>query len=324
MSRLTSDVDSVYRFVGMGFIWIGGGVMGFLGGLIAMVYIHPLLAAASLAFMPALLYVVLRFSGSVSPQFRGIREQQAQMSAVLQESISGVRVIRAFAREEHEIARFDRENRENNSRQVRIGKTIAYHANYMNFLTAIGPAVTLLVGGRLVLAGDLSLGSLAAMGLYLTQITMPVRMLGFVVAMCQMAMASGKRIFEILDSRSDIDEDPGARPLPPVRGAVRFENVSFERDGRRILDSIDLEVKPGEIVAILGPTGSGKSSLVNLIPRFYDPSSGAVLIDGLDVRKVTLDSLRRQVAVVSQDVFLFSTSIRENISYGRPGAPSRT
>ncbi|NPV69345.1 MAG: ABC transporter ATP-binding protein [Firmicutes bacterium] len=321
MSRLTGDVDSIYRFVGMGFIWIGGGVLGFAGGLMAMVYIHPTLAAASLAFMPVLLYTVLRFSGSVRPQFGGIREQQAQMNAVLQESISGVRVVRAFAREEHEIGRFDRENRENYVRQVRLGRTLSYYANYMNFLSAIGPAVTLLVGGSIVLAGKLSLGSLAAMGLYLSQITMPVRMFGFVIAMYQMAMASGKRIFDILDTRSDIVDAPGATPLPPVRGSVRVENVTFEREGKRILDSIDLDVAPGEIVAILGPTGSGKSSLVNLIPRFYDPSSGRVLIDGHDIKKVTVDSLRRQVAVVSQDVFLFSTSIRENISYGRPGAP---
>ncbi|MGE5542932.1 MAG: ABC transporter ATP-binding protein [Bacillota bacterium] len=321
MSRLTTDVDSIHRFLGMGFIWVAGGVLGFLGGVAAMVYLSPALTVASLVFLPPLVRDAMRFSRKTRPMFKGVQEQLASMNAVLQESISGVRVVRAFAREEREAARFDRENEENRRRHVVLGKGLAYYSGYTTFLSAIGPAVLLWFGGYMVMSGSLTVGSLAAMAMYITQVTMPVRMLGFAMGMYQSAVAAGKRIMDILDTRPDIVDSPGAVPLPPVSGLIRFEGVSFSSGGRPILEDVNLEISPGETVAILGPTGSGKSSLVNLIPRFYDPTSGRVTRDGHDLRSVTVESLRRQVAVVSQDVFLFSASIGENISYGRPGAP---
>lgn len=320
MSRLTTDVDAINRFLGMGYIWIAGGFLGFAGGIVAMLYLNPTLTVASLAFLPALVRGAGGFSRKARPMFSGVQEQIAVLNAVLQESISGIRVVRAFGREAEEIDRFDRENTENRRRHVALGRQLSNYAYYMTFLSGVGPAVLLWYGGYLVVGGRLTVGSLAAMSMYLTQVVMPVRMLGFALGMYHTALAAGKRIFDVLDTRSDITDRPGAMDLPRIRGHIRMEGVTFRSGGRTILEDINIEVMPGEIVAIMGPTGSGKSALVNLVPRFYDASEGRVTVDGHDVREVTLDSLRRQIAIVSQDVFLFSASIRENISYGRPNA----
>ena len=321
MSRLTSDIDSIYRFIGIGFIQVAGGLFMFLGSLAVILRMDAVLTAVALSFLPVLVRVTLGFSRTIRPMFMGVQEQAARLSAAVQESLSGIRIARAFAREDYLIRNFRTENEWFMRKNVAVGKTVSYYSGLMSFLIALGPVAVLWAGGLGVIAGALSLGSLAAFNLYVSQMTMPVRMLGFVVGMGQQAAASAGRIFEVLDTEPEVKDAPDAVALPPVRGEVRFENVSFSYGEEPVLADVNLTVRPGESIAVLGTTGSGKTSLVNLIPRFYDPTSGRVTIDGYDLRKVTLESLRRQIGIVSQEVFLFSASIRDNIAYGRPNAP---
>ena len=343
MSRVTGDVETLRRFMGFGLLNLISNVLTFVGVLIILFSLHWRLAALSLVSIPPTIFVVGKFMRQVRPIFVDIQQQLAVITTRLQENLSGVRVVRAFAREADEEARFDRENAGYLERNLAAVRLWALFFPLINFITGAGTALVIWYGGREVIAGRLSLGSLVAFNTFLLMLISPFRMVGWIMNMAQRAQAAGGRIFEILDTQPDVGDRPGARALPPIRGEVRFENVSFTytppdrqtaggwagggRDGGAgpapeplVVHDIDLEVRPGESVALLGATGSGKTTLVNLVPRFYDPSSGRILIDGIDIREVTLESLRRQIGVVLQDTFLFSTSLRENIAYGRPGA----
>lgn len=327
MSRVTGDVETLRRFLGFGLMNLVSNGLTMLAVLAVLVSLHWRLTVLSLATLPFTVLAIARFSREIRPAYTAIQQQLAVITSRLQENLSGVRVVRAFAREEDEEARFHRENTAYLERTVAAARLWAFFFPLMNFITGAGTALVIWYGGREVILGRLSLGSLVAFNSFLLMLIMPLRMIGWIVNLSQRAQAAGQRIFEILDTEPDVRDLPGARPLPRVRGEVVFENVSFtyeprgaEGDDFFTVHDINLRVRPGETVAVLGATGSGKSTLVNLIPRFYDPTAGRVLIDGVDIREVTLESLRRQIGVVLQDTFLFSASIRENIAYGRPGA----
>jgi len=362
MSRVTSDVETLRRFLGFGMLHLAANVLTLLGVLVILFSLHWRLALISLLTVPPTVVIVANFSRRIRPKYMAIRQQLAVITARLQENLSGMRVVRSFAREEDEEGRFDRENLAYLDRNLEAVRLWAFFFPLMNFITGAGTALLLWYGGREVIRGHLSLGTLVAFNTFLLMLIMPLRMLGWIVNLAQRAQAAGQRIFQILDTRPDVTDRPGARPMGEIKGDVVFENVSFsysgpviswladpgprgsarepggagsgdqkgrewddahagpDGDGTAVVHNINLAVKPGETVALLGATGSGKSTLVNLIPRFYDPTEGRILIDGKDIRDVTLESLRRQIGVVLQDTFLFSTTIRENIGFGRPDA----
>lgn len=322
MSRVTADVEALRHALGMGAV---NGIMN-MGALLftiaAMFLMEWRLALLALVFLPALMHAALAFSGRARPNFARIQAQTARLSAQIQENIAGVRVVRSFAQEEAETERFLKENRKFFDANLHSIRVNSFWTNYMKFLTAIGAVSVLWFGGRMAVTGEITVGTLIAFNAYVLNIMNPVQFMGMLVAIFSRAGAASHRIFEILDTRSDVQERPDAVEMGKVAGRVTFADVSFsyEGGGDRVLRNVSLEVQPGQRVAILGLTGSGKSSLINLLPRFYDPTSGRVLIDGTDIREATLDSLRRNIAVVLQETFLFSTTIKENIAYGRPGA----
>jgi len=323
MSRVTGDVETLRRFLSRGILGLVENALMLIAVIIILLRYHVGLALASLVMLPALVWAVVQFGRKVRPAYWAIQAQVASMTAVLQENITGVRVVRAFARESEEEAKFEQENRAYHERQITAVRLSAFYMQLMDFLSNFGVAVVLLYGGRLVIAQVLTIGTLVAFTTYLTQLMAPLRMLGFIVSLAQRAIASGQRVFEILDTKPEIQDEPGAVPLPAITGRVELRDVSFgygHTPDALVLRDINLVVPHGKTVALLGATGSGKSSIINLVPRFYDPTRGQVLIDGHDIRHTTLESLRAQVGMVLQETFLFSASIRENIAYGRTGA----
>ncbi len=321
MSRLTADVETLRHFLGMGLINLTTHALTIVVILTILIRKDWKLTLVSLAAMPFLIWAVTQFATKVRPTFRQVQEQMAKLTSVLQENVTGVRVVRAFAREEHEIEKFDGQNRTYYDKNLKSVRLQAYYGPLMNFVSGVMGTLVLWFGGYEVINGHLSVGSWMAFNTLLIQLIMPVRMFGWLVSLFQRAAASGQRIFEVLDTKSEVADLPDATDLPPVKGHVRFENVHFSYDKRTpVLEGINLDAEPGQTIAILGATGSGKSSVINLIPRFYDPTKGRVLIDGHDIRQVTMDSLRRQIGIVLQETFLFSSSIKDNIAYGKPNA----
>jgi len=321
MSRLTSDVEMCREAVGFGMSSLLGNGAWLIGVAGYLFYLDWRYTLICLSTLPLLFIIAVRYTLKVEPMYTDVQEQRAKLTAVAQENFSGVRVVRAFSREEEEIQRFHVENENLCARVLKAARTSSFYHPAMDFLANLGTVLVLWYGGREVIQGTMTLGSVLAFHGSLWMLFWPVRALGYVLGVMQRAAASVKRVFELLDAESVIKEKPGAVELTRAAGEVRFENVSFAyADGVPVLKNITFEAKPGEIVAIVGSTGSGKSTLVNLIPRFYDVTGGRVTIDGYDVRDLTLASLRRQIGIVMQETFLFSTTIRENIAYGRPGA----
>lgn len=321
MSRVTADVEALRQFLGMGVV---NGFMNFgtvFGIIVTMLLMDWRLALVTLVFLPPLAHAISKFSALGRVAWMDIQKQTAHLSTAIQENIAGVRVVRAFAREADEVMKFQVANArffDINLAQIRL---TSFWSNYMNFLTVIGAVAVLWYGGRRTMAGEISVGTLVAFNTYVANLINPVRMLGWIVGMSTRAGAGARRIFELLDTKSDVQDRPDARTMGRVTGHVTFEDVSFGYDGQnRVLEGITLDVAPGRRVAVLGMTGSGKSSLINLVPRFYDPTQGRVLVDGTDIRDVTLESLRHNIGIVLQETFLFSTTLRENIAYGKPGA----
>lgn len=321
MSRVTADVDTLRQAFGWALV---NGMMHLLGAtftIVAMFVLDWQMALAALFYLPLLIHAVRAFSKRMGPASTAIQVQTATLSAAIQENVAGVRVVRAFAREPEEIEKFHLENDEFQRVNLHAIRTMSFWNNYMNFLTALGAVSILWYGGFRVMNGVMTVGTLIAFNTYVMNLTGPIRMVGFMIATWSRAAAGAERIFELLDTKSDVQERPNAKELGRVRGEVLLEDLSFSYDGQTsILEGVTISAAPGERVAILGMTGSGKSTLVNLIPRFYDPTVGRVLIDGLDIREVTLDSLRQNIGMVMQETFLFSTTLKENIAYGRPHA----
>ena len=278
------------------------------------------LALLSLASLPILIYVALAFAQRIRPLFVRVQQSWGAVNTILQENLTGVKVVRAFAREEHEISKFEPVNEDLTNSGIGVVRMFAVRQPLFEAIAAMGVAAVLWYGGIQVLDGKLTIGELVAFNAYLLLLRMPIQMLGFTVSIFARATASGDRIFEILDRESDVREKPDA--VSPVRidGSVDFQNVEFAYDGEDVLRGISFSVKPGQILGIVGGTGSGKSTIINLLPRFYDVTGGKILVDGIDIRDYRTAPLREAIGIVSQETFLFGASLRENISYGRPDA----
>ncbi len=328
MSRATADVEGVRMFVNMGAIRAGF-VIAMVGGIaVAMMTTDVKLALVSLSFVPLLGWRAVATSRGLRRRWLRVQELTAEMITVLQENLSGIRVVKAFAAEEHERAKFAKSSGEvaDETRDAQV--VWAGNFSVMNFLFTAAIGAILWVGGSEVLEGrtfvdgqavfsGFTPGEFTAFIFYMGLLTMPVRMMGWMVNSFSRASSCGERLFAILDAESPVDDCPGAKTMGRVGGRVTFSGVSFRYDGGALaLQTIDLDVEPGQTIALLGRPGSGKTTLAHLIPRFYDVTEGCVTIDGTDVRDVTLASLRENVGIVQQDVFIHSMSIGENIAYG--------
>lgn len=321
ISRITSDIDGVSRFFSFGLSSIISMTLTFLGASFLLFRMSWQLGLLGLAMVPPMAFTAVKGSSTLGPQFYRLRQQFGRITAQLQENYSGVRVVKAFAREDYEIAKFKRELEEFFQRRMGVVKVFALFMPVMSFLTGLGMLTVLAYGVWSVINGRLSVGQLVASQGYLMMLTGPIRMIGWMVVMGRRASAAAERIYEVLDARQEVVESPEAIEFPPLRGEVRFENVSFAyEEGSAVLRNIDLTVHPGETVALLGATGSGKTSIINLVPRFYDATGGRVMVDGYDVRDGTLHSLRRQIGTIFQEAVLFAGTIAENIAFGRSDA----
>jgi ATP-binding cassette subfamily B protein len=320
MSRATADVEMLRRFLSFGILRLTSSALTLAVVMTLLLMMDVRLALVSMASIPLLILAVWRFATTVRPRYRQIQEQLGVITTVLQEAIAGVRVVRAFAQEDREIERFRRENWRYLDLNITTVRMWAVYFPLMTFLGGLGSTVVLWYGGSRVVAGELSVGAMVAFQTLLMQLIMPIRMLGWLVNMASQAAAAGQRVYAILDTASDVRDKPNAMPLVHPAGHVRFHGVSFSYDGKAaVLSEVSIDARPGETIALLGATGSGKSTIINLIPRFYDVTAGSVTIDGRDVRDVTLKSLRANIGMVLQETFLFSASIKDNIAYGRPG-----
>ena len=321
MSRATSDIAEVERFVGIGTMDLAGTLLVLAGVIVAMFLEDARLALLALLPIPVLVVATVRFGTVIRPMFKSIQEQMSKLSATMQESLTGIRVVKSFAREPFELERFDRENDAWFRRRRDVIRVWANNWPLFSFVLALAIFLLLWFGGPPALNGRITVGSLYAMISYLLMLNGPVQRMGFLVNLAATASASASRVFAIIDSPTDVEDPVQPVPLEEVQGAVTFEHVSFAyQGGQPILHDVSFHVEPGQRIALMGPTGSGKSTVTKLIPRFYDPVAGRILIDGIDVRRLRFASLRRHVGSVLQEPFLFGLTIEENIAYGRQDA----
>jgi len=321
MSRSTVDLQSVRFFLGYGLIFILQSALTILIAAGVMVAVNAELAAVALAPMPLVIWVAFRYGRRNRPASQEVQQRIAELTAEAEENVSGVRVVKAFAQERRQLKRFDHAVKRVFDQSMISTRLRAFYSPFIGFLPQLGLAVLLLVGGRQAINGDITIGEFVAFYGYVLMLTGPMRMLGIALGMAQRAVASGARVFEVLDREPGLTAPPGAPKLPAGGGRVEFRGVGFGYDGDDpVLRDVELEVEAGRTVALVGATGSGKTTLLALIPRLYDVSEGAVLVDGADVRTVDLGSLRREIAMVSDDAFLFSATLRDNIAYARPDA----
>jgi ABC-type multidrug transport system fused ATPase/permease subunit len=322
MSRATVDLQSVRFFLGYGLIFITQSALTILLAAVAMFALEPGLAALALFPVPFVVLVAARYGRRSRPALQEVQQRIAELTADVEENVSGIRVVKAFAAEPRQLDRFEGTVGRVFDQSMTATRLRAFYNPFIGFLPSVGLAVILLIGGRQVIDGRITLGDFTAFYTYLLMLIGPMRSLGLALGMAQRATASGARLFEILDRAPRLESRPGAPPLPGGRGRVELRDVTFRYDSapRPALCDVDLFVEAGTTVALVGATGSGKTSLVHLLPRLYDVSAGAVLIDGADVRDVELGSLRHAISVVDDNPFLFSASVHENIAYGRPEA----
>jgi ATP-binding cassette subfamily B protein len=337
MSRATVDLQSIRFFLGYGLIFITQNLLTIVLASAVMFALEPWLALVALAPAPFVVYASSRYNRVSRPAVQEVQQRLAELTAEAEESVSGIRVVKAFAREEHQLHRFRRAVTRVFDQSVYSTRLQAFFSPLLGFLPQLGIALVLLIGGRQVIANQLSLGAFTAFYVYVVMLAAPMRMLGMTLGMAQRAIASGNRLFEVLDREPRIESPPGAPALPAGGGRVELRGVTLRYGGDRAgasdidhteggsmsdaaLSDIDLDVAAGSTVALVGPSGSGKTSLVALIARLYEASEGSVLVDGVDIRTVDVASLRSQVAFVADDSFLFSASVAENIAYARPQA----
>lgn len=317
MSYVTNDVaalqtalvDSMVELVTEGAILIGS-----LG---TMFYLHWKLSLLTLITMPVIAHAMKIFGKRLKQTSFIMQERIADITSVLQESISSVRVVKSFVREDYEIERFKKENYSNFSAQMKNTQIMATLTPVVEFLAALGVMVIIWYGGIEVINGNLTAGALMAFLIYAVNLANPIKRLSRVFGNIQKAMAAAERVFEVLDTKPEITDKPNARPLAKIEGKVSFKEVSFAyKEGETALNNISLEAKAGQMVAIVGPSGAGKTTIANLLPRFYDPTSGAIFVDDTDIRDVTMYSLREQIGIVPQETVLFNGTVYENILYG--------
>ena len=321
LSRAVQDVERIRFLTGRATLRLAEAITLLLGTSVALLLMNPRLALLALVTTPLLAYVGYRFGHRYRPLSLEIQQQLAVLTTRLEQNLLGARVVKAFAQEEAEIARFDRENDRWFGLSAEAVRLEAFIVPLIDLIASVGTVFVVWYGGSLVIQGQLTLGELVAFSTYLGQLVQPMRRLGMIIPALAMAAAAGERIFEILDVQSEVQDAPDAVPLPPVAGHVRFEGISFAYVRRHpVLRDLTFEALPGQVVALLGATGSGKSTIINLLPRFYDPTAGRITVDGVDTRRVTLNSLRDQIGIVLQETTLFAASIRENIAFGCPQA----
>ena len=322
MSRATVDLQSVRFFLGYGLILITQALVTILLAAVAMFILQPSLAAISLAPVPFVVLIAYRYGHKSRPAMQEAQQRIAELTADTEENVSGVRVVKAFAQEQRQYDRFGQTVQRVFDQQLKATRIQAFYSPMISFLPNLGLAAILLFGGREVIHGSLSVGAFTAFYAYLLILISPMQALGYLLGAAQRATASGARIFQVLDREPEIASPEGAGPLPAGPGAVtlRDAGLTFTGTTRPALRAIDLDVAGGEIVALVGAMGSGKSALVSLLPRLYDVSTGSVEIDGADVRSVDVQALRREIAIVDDNPFLFSATVHDNIAYARPDA----
>jgi ATP-binding cassette, subfamily B, bacterial len=320
MSRATVDLQGVRFFLGYGLIFFFQNVLTVVSVTIVLLVFEWKLALIALAITPILVVLAYRYSHVAHPTLREVQQKLADVATVAEENIVGVHVVKSFAQEPAERAKFDGRSEAVFAQTIKANRQRALYVPLISWIPLVAQGAVLLIGARMVTNGSLTVGGFVAFNLYLGMLVTPLRSLGMWVGQAQRATAAGERIFQIMDEPEEIANRPGAIELPPGGGELRFDGVGFEYMSERpVLEDIELEVPAGRTIALIGHTGSGKTTLTSLVPRFYDVTSGRVLVDGTDVRDVTLYSLRRAIGVISQDPFLFSATVRENITFGAPG-----
>lgn len=322
MIRATDDVEKVRLFIGQGLLQLVGAVILLVGTVIILFTSNVSLAWTAMPILPVAIITFIIFASLAQPMFSKVQQKLSYLNTVLQENLAGIKVIKAFTREKEQQAKFQHAADETMDQQIAVSRLFTFMFPFIFLVANLGQAAILYLGGKQIITGALSLGAWQEFSIYLMYLFFPIMMFGMIVTQMGQAGASAERIFEILDAKSDIVDKPGADKLPEVKGNVRFENVTFRYfgGGEPVLSNVSFEGKPGETIALLGATGSGKTTIINLLPRFYDPSEGRITIDGYDLRDVTLDSLRSQIGIVLQETTLFSGTIRENIAFGKPDA----
>jgi ATP-binding cassette, subfamily B, multidrug efflux pump len=322
MVRATDDVEKVRQFIGQGLLL---GVQAFLvltGALLILLLTNAKLMLVILPVLPLALIIFMAFGAITVPLFGALQRRLSALNTILQENLAGIKVVKAFAREPQQEKKFAASADELMWQQIKVARTFSFIFPLIFLLANVGQAAIIYFGGRQIINGTLTFGEWQKFSLYLVYVFFPLGQLGLIISQMSQASASANRVFEILDTKSDVADKPGAVPLPPVQGNVAFDHVTFSYFGgsEPVLNDVTFEAQPGQTVALLGATGSGKSTIINLIPRFYDVSGGRVTVDGYDLRDVTVESLRSQIGIVLQETTLFSGTIRDNIAFGRPDA----
>ena len=320
LSRAVQDVERIRMITGRATIRMINSLVVLVVTAAILLWMNPQLALFAVAAIPLLSWRALYFGRRARPLSLAIQRQLAVLTTRLEQNLRGARVVKAFVQEQAEMQRFDRENEKWFAVSAQSVRLAAVNQPIMNLIANLATVLIIWYGGMLVSRAQLTIGELVAFTTYLAQLIQPIRVLGQVIPLLAMGAAAGERIFEILDAVPDVRDAPGAKPMPPIKGHVSFDHASFAYGKRPVIKDVSLEALPGQVIALLGPTGSGKSTIISLIPRFYDPTAGRVLIDGHDIRQFTLTSLRSQIGIVLQDTTLFATTVRENIAFGSPEA----
>jgi ATP-binding cassette subfamily B protein len=322
MIRATDDVEKVRLFIGQGLLLAVQAVVLLTGALIMLLLTNLQLTLVVLPILPVAMVIFMAFGAITQPLFIKVQQKLSTLNTILQENLAGIKVVKAFAAEKKEQKRFDDAAVALMNQQIYVARIFSFLFPIIFLIANLGQAAVLYFGGNQIIEGTLTIGEWQKFSLYLVYVFFPLGQLGFIISQMSQAAASANRVFEIIDAHNEVTDKPGAAPLPPIEGAVVFEDVSFRYFGSTelVLNGVSFRAEPGETLAILGATGSGKSSVINLIPRFYDVTGGRILVDGSDVRDVTIESLRRQIGIVLQETNLFTGTIRDNIAYGRPDA----
>ena len=327
MSRATNDLNAVRMMIGPAVMYATTTVVMFFVAVGMMLSLNVTLTLVALATVPFVSLSVKYFGSAIHSRFERIQAQLSEMSAVAQEALAGVRVVRAYRQEDEELDRFREANEEYVARNRALIRLQGMFFPSMSFFLGLGAMFVLWLGSREVIAGRLTLGEFVAFNSYLAMLSWPMIAFGWVTNLLQRGMASWKRMLEVLDAVPDVrDDGASADTVPawraPVEGAIEFRNLTFAYDGGRVLQDVSVSIRPGQTVAIVGPTGSGKSTLVSLLPRLFEPPRGTVFVDGVDVRDIPLPILRGAIGMVPQEAFLFSDTLGANVAFGRPGDPS--
>lgn len=322
MIRATDDIEKVRTFIGQGLLMAVGAILLLGGTLIILFTTNFRLTLVALPVLPVALILVMIFGSRMGPLFLEVQKRLDKVNTVLQENLSGIKVVKAFTREKDEEKKFDDAADSLMDQQIYVARLFSFLFPLMLLIANLGQALVLYFGGRQIIGGTLTLGQWQEFSIYLVFLFFPAMQLGMIITQMSQASASATRIFGILDTDNEVKDKPDAISLTQIEGKVKFDNVTFRyfNSGDAVLKGVNFEIQPGQTVALLGATGSGKSTIINLLPRFYDPSEGRIMIDGNDLRDLKLESLRSQIGIVLQETTLFAGTIRENIAFGRTDA----